>query len=155
MDGGNFFLTVSFIGIRRCLRHSTCDRPWTFYFFGRTMMKSIKHIAVVAALIATPFAAFAQSSAQSPDSLSRAQVKQDQIQVEQAGYNNSVGDQASYPREAQAAEARIGAQQVREEATGGYGGVMPGSSASGVPDQPMQPAHTGGAPGTKSVYFGN
>lgn len=114
-------------------------------------MKSIKHIAAIAALVATPLAAFAQSG----DSLSRAQVKQDQVQVEQAGYNNSVGDQASYPREAQAAEARIGDQQVREASTGGYGGVMPGSSASGVPDQPMQPAHTGGAPGTKSVYFGN
>jgi hypothetical protein len=106
-------------------------------------MKTIKQITAVAALVATPLIAFAQSD----DSLSRAQVKQDQLQVEQAGYTNSSGDQTSYPREAQAAEARVGAQQVSEEASGGYGGVMPGSSASGAPDQPMQPAHTGALQG--------
>jgi hypothetical protein len=119
------------------------------------MMKTIRQMAAVAALVATPLVAFAQSDMQSSDSLSRAQVKQDQLQVERAGYNNSVGDQTSYPREAQAAEARIGTEQVREAERGGYGGVMPGSSASGSPDMPMQPAHTGGATGTKPVYFGH
>ena len=111
----------------------------------------IAAVAAVAALVALPLASFAQSS----DSLSRAQVKQDQLQVEQAGYSIASGDQATYPDKAQAAEARVGAEQVREASSNDYGGVMPGSSASGVPDQPAQPAHTGSGPGLKPVYFGH
>ncbi|WP_144114287.1 DUF4148 domain-containing protein [Paraburkholderia sp. BCC1886] len=116
-------------------------------------MNKLKQITAIAALVATPIVAFAQSDMPSNtnDSLTRSEVKQDQRNVEQAGYNNSVGDHASYPREAQAAEARIGAQQVQQESNGDYGGVVPGSSASGAP---IQPAHTGGAAGTKPVYFG-
>ncbi|WP_322102662.1 DUF4148 domain-containing protein [Paraburkholderia sp. J41] len=120
-------------------------------------MKTIKQIAAVTALIATPLVAFAQTEMPvntGNDSLTRAQVKQDQRQVEQAGYNPSVGDQASYPREAQAAEARVGAEQVQQAQGGGYGGVMPGTSASGAADMPSQPAHTANAPGVKPVYFG-
>jgi hypothetical protein len=119
-------------------------------------MKSIKLVTAVAALVATPLIAFAQTTyAPSNDSLTRAQVRQDLLEVEQAGYNPAAGDQTSYPREAQAAEARVGAQQIREEESGGYGGVMPGSSASGAPEQPMQPAHTAEAASTKPVYFGH
>lgn len=123
-------------------------------------MKTIKQAAVVAALVATPFVAFAQSNVPSNDSLTRAQVKQDLRTVERAGYDPSRADQASYPREAQAAEARVGVWQMRQAANGGYsdssgyGGVMPGSSASGAPDEPALPAHTGDAPGTEPVYFG-
>ncbi|MBB6104115.1 hypothetical protein F4827_003974 [Paraburkholderia bannensis] len=135
-------------------------------------MKSIKHLAAVAALFAVPLAALAQ--AQTPivepglagnDALTRAQVKQDQARLEHSGYDTSVGDQASYPRQLQAAEARVGQEQVREVASGeytppassGYGGVMSGSDAAGAPVQPArpaQPAHTG-APGMKPTYFGN
>jgi hypothetical protein len=122
-------------------------------------MKSIKHVAV-AALIATPLAAFAQTYAPSNDSLTRAQVKQDQIEVEQAGYNHSVADQTSYPREAQAAEARIGDQQVRAaEESSGYGGAVTGMSAAGAPEQTMQPMQSttraGQATNASSVYSGH
>jgi hypothetical protein len=130
------------------------------------MMKSIKHVAAVAALFAVPLAALAQ--AQTPivepglagnDALTRAQVKQDQARLEHSGYNASTGDQASYPRQVQAAEARVGHEQVREvtsgeytpQASSGYGGVTSGSDASGGP---AQPAHTG-ARGMKPTYFGN
>ncbi|WP_321876852.1 DUF4148 domain-containing protein [Paraburkholderia bannensis] len=137
------------------------------------MMKTIKHVAAVAALLAVPLAALAQ--AQTPivepglagnDALTRAQVKQDQTRLEHSGYDRSVGDQASYPRQVQAAEARVGREQVREVSSGeytpqaapqagsGYGGVTPGSNASGGPARPAQPAHTG-APGMKPTYFGN
>ncbi|POR51671.1 uncharacterized protein DUF4148 [Paraburkholderia eburnea] len=129
-------------------------------------MKTIKHIAAVAALFAVPLAALAQ--AQTPivepglagnDALTRSQVKQDQARLEHSGYDTSTGDQASYPRQVQAAEARVGNEQVREatsgeytpQASSGYGGAMPGSDASGGP---AQPAHTG-APGMKPTYFGN
>ncbi|WP_321865627.1 DUF4148 domain-containing protein [Paraburkholderia tropica] len=129
-------------------------------------MNAIQRTAVVAALFATPIVALAQT-APSSDSLTRAQVQQDQLQMRQAGYDQSVGDQASYPRQVQAAEARIGAQQVSAASTGGYGGVAggyggvaAGSSAWGpnrLPEQSsgatVQPAHTG-TTGLKPVYFG-
>ncbi|PVX61367.1 DUF4148 domain-containing protein [Paraburkholderia unamae] len=119
-------------------------------------MRIIKRIAA-AALLAAPVVVLAQSAAPSDEALTRAQVRQDQIQVEQQGYNPSIGDQASYPRDAQAAEARVGAQQVDQAANGGYGGAMPGSSAAGEPvgmAQPAQAAHTARVPDEKSVYFG-
>ncbi|MBN3855048.1 MULTISPECIES: DUF4148 domain-containing protein [unclassified Paraburkholderia] len=129
-------------------------------------MKTLKHVAAVAALFAIPLAALAQ--AQTPivepglagnDALTRAQVKQDQMRLEHSGYDTSAREQASYPRETQAAEARVGREQIREVSSGeytpqagsGYGGVMPGSNASGGP---AQPAHTG-TPGMKPTYFGN
>lgn len=118
-------------------------------------MTTIKQVVAIAALIATPMAAFAQAGMQSDDSLTRAQVRQDQMQVNAAGYNPSIGDQAWYPRQAQAAEARVGAQQVNQAASGGYGGVMPGTTASGAPERVMQPAHTGEAAGAHSIYFGH
>lgn len=118
-------------------------------------MNTLKRVVVTAALVSIPVVAFAQTETMpSSDSLSRAQVKQDQRKVERAGYSNDAGDRTSYPRQAQAAEARIGAQQVRQADSSGYGGVVQSSSASGIPNTIVQPAHTGGAPGTKGVYFG-
>lgn len=114
-------------------------------------MTTIRKIAAAAALMATPFMAFAQY-VPGNDLPSRAQVRQEQIQLEQQGYNPSDGDQASYPRDVQAAEARVGAQQVQQAESSGYGGVAMGSSASGAP---VQPAYTGEATGTKPVYFGH
>jgi hypothetical protein len=118
-------------------------------------MSTVKRVAAAAALIAMPLVAFAQSETiPSQDSLSRTQVKRDQLNVERAGYTNDAGDQTSYPQAAQAAESRIGAQQVRDAQGSGYGGVVQGSTAYGAPGSIVQPAHTAGAPGTKGVYFG-
>ncbi|MGF6768475.1 hypothetical protein P3T18_000945 [Paraburkholderia sp. GAS199] len=118
-------------------------------------MKLRTHLVAIAALAAMPLAALAQSNMpQQNDSLSRAQVKSDQRNVEQAGYNNSVGDQTSYPREAQAAEARVGSQQVRQTENGDYGGVATDTSSSGISRSSPSRAHNGDASGAKSVYFG-
>jgi Domain of unknown function (DUF4148) len=86
-------------------------------------MKSLIEAAVVAALIAAPLAAFAQSE----QPLTRAQVRADLVQVEKAGYNPM--DWIHYPENIQAAEARVAAEK-QTDATA-YGSGSNGSSQAG------------------------
>ncbi|SRR5258708_26254644 len=106
-------------------------------------MKSLIQAVVVAAVLATPVASFAQSN----QPVTRAQVRAELVQLEKAGYDPFRNDRY-YPADIQAAEARVVAQNG---ATSGVGGVVNGSSASGAP------AAAGPATndGTKSIYFGN
>lgn len=89
-------------------------------------MKSlIKAVAITVAL-AAPVVTFAQSN----QPLTRAQVRQDLIRMEQAGYNPS--DWIHYPDNAQAALQRISEQQAAAPAdTSGYGASVEGMSQSG------------------------
>jgi hypothetical protein len=113
-------------------------------------MKSIIKAVAIAAILAAPVASFAQADQQP---LTRAEVKSQLIQMEQAGYNPATSNDTTYPADAQAAERRIQAQnpavaQTQEPVanTSGYGGTTSGSSQSGSMAQPA---------GSKSVYFGN
>jgi len=87
-------------------------------------MKSFIEAAVIAALIAAPLAAFAQSNQQP---LTRAEVRADLARVEKAGYNPN--DWYHYPANIQAAEARIAADN-KADATA-YGSSSNGSSQAG------------------------
>lgn len=87
-------------------------------------MKSLIQAAVVAAVLAAPIASFAQSNAP----LTRAQVRAELVQLEKAGYNQASRNDATYPAEIQAAEARVAAENG---AANSYGGVASGSSNSG------------------------
>jgi hypothetical protein len=113
-------------------------------------MKSLIKAVAIAAVFAAPIASFAQASQQP---LTRAEVRNELIQWEQAGYNPAVSDDTSYPADAQAAERRVQAQnpafaQTQPVAnTSGYGAPMSGSSQSGGVVEPMT--------GSKAVYFGN
>lgn len=114
-------------------------------------MKSIIKAVAIAAILAAPVASFAQSNQQP---LTRAEVRNQLIQVEQAGYNPATTNDPTYPSDIQAAETRVQAQnpaiaQTQEPVadTSGYGGAVSGSSQSGGLVQPMS--------GAKSVYFGN
>jgi hypothetical protein len=92
-------------------------------------MKSlIQAVAVVGAAVAicAPVASFAQSN--SP--VTRAQVRAELIQLEKAGYHVGDGDNAHYPENIQAAQARIAAQN---SAATSYGGSAEGTSNSGRP----------------------
>jgi Domain of unknown function (DUF4148) len=89
-------------------------------------MKSlIKAVAVVASL-----AASATVFAQSNTPITRAQVRAELVQLEQAGYRVGNGDDAHYPDSIQAALARVAAQNG---GTNAYGGSVAGSSQSGRP----------------------
>jgi hypothetical protein len=114
-------------------------------------MKSLIKAVVIAAVLAAPVASFAQSSDQP---MTRAEVRNQLIQLEQAGYNPGASNDPNYPADIQAAEARVQAQnpavaQTQEPVanTSGYGGVTSGASQSGGVVQPMS--------GPKSIYFGN
>ncbi|WP_244817089.1 DUF4148 domain-containing protein [Caballeronia sp. Lep1P3] len=90
-------------------------------------MKLVMRIAV-AALIASPLAAFAQQG------LTRDQVKQDLKQVEAAGYNPSERD-AFYPNNIQAAEDKVQSGRA-------YGSSSDGASASGHSMSTTPPGQT-------------
>ncbi|MFM0396202.1 DUF4148 domain-containing protein [Paraburkholderia phytofirmans] len=86
-------------------------------------MKVIQSL-IVAAAVALPALSFAQSN----QPLTRAQVRAELVQLEKAGYNPA-GDETQYPRNIQAAEARVSAQNGL--ALSSYGPVTDGNSASG------------------------
>ena len=105
-------------------------------------MKSLIQAVVVAAALAAPVAVFAQSN----QPVTRAQVRAELVQLEQAGYHPGEGDNTTYPADIQAAEAKVAAQN---NAVGGRAG---GLSASGSPAaaRPAPAANDG----MKPVYFG-
>ncbi|KND59487.1 hypothetical protein BVER_03262c [Candidatus Burkholderia verschuerenii] len=88
------------------------------------MFKSIVPALVIASALAAP--AFAQAADNAP--VTRAEVKAQLVQLEQAGYN-PVSDHTTYPANIQAAEARVDAQPAAADAS--FGGVSDGASASG------------------------
>lgn len=91
-------------------------------------MKSLIKAVALVVVLAAPAASFAQSE----QPLTRAEVKAQLKQVEQAGYRPGASDDANYPADIQAAEARVAAQNATAQAdTTGYGTTATGSSQSG------------------------
>jgi hypothetical protein len=84
-------------------------------------MKLVQSV-VVAALLAAPALSFAQSN----QPLTRAQVRAELVQLQQAGYNPA-SDNTQYPKNIEAALSRIQATQGAA-----YGGVAAGQSNSGA-----------------------
>jgi hypothetical protein len=84
-------------------------------------MKSLIQAVVIAATLAAPVAVFAQSN----QPLTRAQVREQLVQIEKAGYNPARSNPNEYPADIQAAEARVAAQNAA------VGGVTSGSSEAG------------------------
>ncbi|CAG9274977.1 DUF4148 domain-containing protein [Paraburkholderia unamae] len=88
-------------------------------------MKALKLLAL-AALAAAPVLSFAQSS----QPVTRAQVRAELVQLQQAGYNPAA-DETQYPANIQAALVRVEANQVAQQAaSAAYGGVVGATSAS-------------------------
>ncbi|WP_322011113.1 DUF4148 domain-containing protein [Paraburkholderia sp. J12] len=85
------------------------------------MKTSLVAIALTAALV-VPVTSFAQSS----EGLSRAQVRNEMIQVEQAGYNPAHMNPRTFTSDIQAAQARVA------QANTAYGASTDGSSQAGV-----------------------
>jgi hypothetical protein len=111
--------------------------------FGRYfIMKTLIYAVLIAGVLATPVASFAQD-ATAP--LTRAEVRADLIRVEQAGYRPAAKD-VHYPDDIQAAEARVQAQNVAAQGSTGVGGTSDGSSQAGAPTATVN---------THSIYFGH
>jgi Domain of unknown function (DUF4148) len=91
------------------------------------MIKALIPAIVLASTLAAPTFALAQANGP----LTRAQVRAELVQLERAGYQPGGGEDAHYPQDIQAAEARVASQQL---ASGGYGGTVDGSTTeSGAP----------------------
>ncbi|MGA7781562.1 MAG: DUF4148 domain-containing protein [Paraburkholderia sp.] len=117
-------------------------------------MKSLIQAVAIAAILAAPVASFAQSADTSQQPVTRAEVKNQLIQLEQAGYNPSISNDVNYPADIQAAEKRVQEQnppvaQNSVADTSGYGPATSGSSASGTM-QMSQPAVA-----SQRIYFGH
>jgi hypothetical protein len=105
------------------------------------VMKSAVFALVAVSALCAPLGALCQTDA----TLTRAQVRAELQQIEQAGYNPAAADDATYPNDIQSAEARLtsGGQT-------GYGGVPSKSSNSGSREtvRPASPDEM------KQLYFG-
>jgi opacity protein-like surface antigen len=117
-------------------------------------MKTLIQAVAIAAILAAPVASFAQAADTTQQPLTRAEVKQQLIQVEQAGYNPAPANDVNYPADIQAAEKRVQEQnpavaQNNVADTSGYGPSTSGSSASGTMQmsQPTAPS--------QRVFFGH
>lgn len=87
-------------------------------------MKSLVKAVALAAVLAAPVVSFAQSN----QPVSRAEVRNELIQLERAGYHPE-SNNLTYPQDIQAAEARV----AQENGQTGYGPATAGSSQSGAP----------------------
>lgn len=103
-------------------------------------MNAIAKFVVSLVVVAAPTFVFAQSQ-NAP--LTRAQVKAELVQLEQAGYSPAMGEQADYPADIQAAEAKVAAQKNANATNEAYGGTSAGgaSSGSGAMRAPMSMKH--------------
>ncbi|MBN3733614.1 DUF4148 domain-containing protein [Burkholderia sp. Tr-20390] len=117
-------------------------------------MKSLVQAVVVAAALVAPVVSFAQSGS----TITRAQVRAELVQLQQAGYNTARGEDPHYPEAIQAATARVAEQQraALAQAQGtdasGYGAQAQGASASGSRAMGVRPAT---AEEMKSLYRGS
>lgn len=101
-------------------------------------MKTLINAVALSIALTAPVVSFAQSS----DHVTRAQVRNELVQLEKAGYRVGDGDQTSYPSQIHAAIARVSMQSGN-----GFGGVNSDSSAAG--------ARTVAATNVRSVYAGH
>jgi hypothetical protein len=114
------------------------------------MKKALACFALAAGALAAPVLSFAQSNVP----LTRADVRADLVRVEQAGYNPSVNDDATYPADIQAAEAKVAAQDNAQ--TTAYGGVAQnGQSAAGKPARMPMKSDCVGPVSFCNVFFGS
>ena len=92
-------------------------------------MKSLIKTVALAVALAAPLASFAQTE----QPLTRAEVKAQLKQIEQAGYNPANAVDSNYPADIQAAEARVAAHSAMAQGdTAGYGSTATGSSQTGT-----------------------
>jgi hypothetical protein len=113
---------------RARIGHARRARHIAISFIQEFIMKPLIRVAIVALAI-SPIAALAQTN----EPVTRAEVRAELVQLENAGYNPSVKD-PYYPRDIQAAEARV---QADNGSSAAYGPSAEGTSGAG------QPARTG------------
>lgn len=96
--------------------------------------RTLIQAAMIAAVAVAPALSFAQTDTNGP--VTRAQVRQELIDLEKAGYNPATANEDTYPADIQAAEARVQAQheyaKAHPEDGTGYGPGMTGTKQGGT-----------------------
>ena len=126
-------------------------------------MKKLALLALTLSAVVSSTSTFAQSASVP---LTRAQVRADLIKLEQAGYNPSTSDDATYPADIQAAEAQIAAEDAEQQAATppqqnidtGMGAELKGTSDSGRIKQKTarsDPSTCVGPVSFCNIFFGN
>ncbi|MFC5429857.1 DUF4148 domain-containing protein [Paraburkholderia denitrificans] len=92
-------------------------------------MNSLIKAVALATVLAMPAVSFAQAQSTNGP-VTRAQVRNELVQLEKAGYRPSAKDEY-YPRDIQAAEARVNAETGVQAS--GYGAATGGTSQAGAP----------------------
>lgn len=116
------------------------------------MKNALVCFALAAGALAAPALSFAQSNAP----LTRAEVRADLVRVEQAGYSPSTSDDATYPADIQAAEAKVAAQDNTQATQSSYGGIAQnGNSSSGKPARMPMNSDCVGPVSFCNVFFGS
>jgi Domain of unknown function (DUF4148) len=90
-------------------------------------MKSLACLALAALTLAVPTLSFGQTAA---TPVTRAEVRAELIRVEKAGYRPSADDEANYPSDIQAAEAKAAATERQQRGDDAVGGAPSGTSAA-------------------------
>lgn len=113
-------------------------------------MKSFTSVVPAASILLVPLSGFAQ---QSGSTITRAQIRAELIQSEQAGYTPSTGNETNYPADIQAAEAKV----ITESATLSTGSVggSENRSDSGQRTGRTMPGSCVGPVSFCSTYFGS
>jgi len=115
------------------------------------MSKFIRAIAI-AAMFAAPAISFAQSTS----GVTRAQVRAELASVEAAGYSPGAGDDANYPVDLQAAEAKVAMEAGHSNGTASIGGMPTnGTSAAGGTSQKQVASRCNGPIAFCDIYFGS
>jgi len=118
-------------------------------------MKSLVKAVALAVVLAAPVVSFAQAQPGNGP-VTRAQVRNELIQLEKAGYNPARGEDPHYPADIQAAQARVAEQNALAQAPGadssGYGSVPQGAVVSGARNAGVSPAS---AEEMKKLYRGS
>jgi hypothetical protein len=116
------------------------------------MKNALVCFALAIGTLAAPALSFAQSNAP----VTRAEVRADLVRVEQAGYTPSSGDEANYPADIQAAEAKIAAHSDQQMAQQSYGGVAQnGSASSGASSHMPTPSSCVGPVSFCNIFLGS
>jgi hypothetical protein len=113
-------------------------------FFQGEIMKVVQSL-LVAAAVAFPALSFAQTN----QPLTRAEVRAQLVQLENVGYNPA-SDQAQYPKNIEAANARLSAQE--DLASSSYGPSIAGISESGAATHAASHAAAASVTGLGSLY---
>jgi Domain of unknown function (DUF4148) len=92
-------------------------------------MKTIATLLVSAAALTAPVLSFAQSA---DHGLTRAQVRAELVQLEQAGYNPMTAADARYPEDIQVAEAKVGAAETTTNTASTAGAIQADDAIGGT-----------------------